>query len=260
LGQLGNGSLTDALTPVQVDGLTNVVAIAAGGFHSLALKGDGTVWAWGYGGYGQIGNSTYSGASALTPVMVDDLSGIGSVAAGEYHTVTAPSGNVAPTASFTHACTDLDCTFTDESTDSDGTIASWSWTFGDGATSVGQNPTHTYGAGGTYTVGLTVTDNDGATDTASQDVTVTAPNPGGIELSLSGYKVKGVNTVDLTWSGTAGSNVDIYRIGAPTSPLITTADNGSYTDSTGEKGGRTYTYQVCEAGTSTCSDLVTIIF
>ena len=41
---------TQRLTPVQVNGLTNVVGVAAGVYHSAALKSDGTVWAWGYNG------------------------------------------------------------------------------------------------------------------------------------------------------------------------------------------------------------------
>src|SRR5207247_5991696 len=68
-------------------------------------------------------------------------------------------GNQAPVASFNQSCTDLTCNFTDTSFDSDGTIASRSWTFGDGGTSTAANPSHTYATGGTYTVTLTVTDN-----------------------------------------------------------------------------------------------------
>jgi len=84
------------------------------------------------------------------------------------------TGNQAPTASFTSSCTNLACTFTDASTDADGTIASRSWAFGDGGTSTATNPSHTYAAGGTYTVTLTVTDNAGATGTTTRTVTVAA--------------------------------------------------------------------------------------
>ena len=66
---------------------------------------------------------------------------------------------------------ELVATFTDTSTD-DGTVSSWSWDFGDTNTSTDQNPEHTYAAPGTYAVQLIVTDDLGATDTTSQDVTV----------------------------------------------------------------------------------------
>ena len=66
-----------------------------------------------------------------------------------------------------------------------------------------------------------------------------------------------MHTVDLSWSGAAGSNVDVYRNG---SVVATTANDGAYTDSTGNKGGAVYDYEVCEAGTSTCSGTVTVVF
>lgn len=168
-----------------------------------------------------------------------------------------PPPNNPPTASFTHSCSGLTCTFTDTSTDSDGTVANRTWNFGDGSSSSTQNPSQTYGGTGTYTVLLTVTDNDGATDTTSQSVIVTAPSAG-ISLSASGRKVKGVNTVDLSWSGAVGGNVNITRNSAP---LVTTANDGAYTDGTNSKGAASYTYQVCETGpTPTCSNTAQVIF
>src|SRR5206468_6998016 len=81
-----------------------------------------------------------------------------------------------PTAAFTSSCTALTCSFTSTSSDPDGSIAAYSWTFGDGATSTAQNPSHTYAAGGTYTVTLTVTDNQSATGSTAKTVTVAAAN------------------------------------------------------------------------------------
>ena len=81
-------------------------------------------------------------------------------------------GNTAPIANFGFTISRLTANFTDTSTDSDGTIASRLWNFGDGTTSTAANPSHTYAAAGTYTVTLTVTDDDGATGSKSQIVRV----------------------------------------------------------------------------------------
>ncbi|WP_237706793.1 PKD domain-containing protein [Kribbella flavida] len=88
--------------------------------------------------------------------------------------VAAPP-NQLPVAQAGISCSNLDCTYSSAgSTDPDGTIQSYHWSFGDGATSVSPNPTHQYAAAGTYSVTLTVTDNSGGTGQRTQDVTVTA--------------------------------------------------------------------------------------
>ena len=102
--------------------------------------------------------------------------------------VTVTAANVAPTAGFSVSTTDLAAAFTDTSVDSDGTVAGWTWDFGDGNTSTQQNPGHTYAAAGTYTVTLTVTDNDGATNAASQPVTVTASGTTPIEVFFDSFE------------------------------------------------------------------------
>ena len=64
--------------------------------------------------------------------------------------------------------------------------------------------------------------------------------------------------MDLSWSGATSAMVDIYRDGG----VIATVPNntGNYTDSTGQRGKATFTYKVCEAGTNTCSNQVTVTF
>jgi PKD repeat protein len=79
--------------------------------------------------------------------------------------------------------------------------------------------------------------------------------PSGITLDAVGYKVKGKQQVDLTWSG-AGTSVDIYR----DSEVITTGTDGAHTDNIGVKGGGSYTYKVCEFETTNCSDPLTVVF
>ncbi len=163
--------------------------------------------------------------------------------------------NSPPTADFTYTTSELYVTFTDMSSDPDGTIT-WDWSFGDGKTSTAQNPIHTYAASGTYTVTLTVTDDGGASDSASKDVTV-SEGSGDITLTATGY-VRGINKkVDLEWSGASSSYVDIYREGGL---IATTENDGFYKDNLGRGGGGFYTYQVCEEGTDICSNEATVIF
>ena len=91
----------------------------------------------------------------------------------------SPPANVPPVANFSDSISGLTVNFTDSSTDSDGSIASRSWNFGDGSTSTATNPSHTYSAAGAYTVSLQVTDNSGATNTKTQSVTVSSGGGGG---------------------------------------------------------------------------------
>ncbi len=120
-------------------------------------------------------------------------------------------GNQSPTASFTLSCTDLICSFNGStSSDPDGSISNYAWTFGDGTTGAGATVSKTYASSGTRTVSLTVTDNGGATGSASQSVTVTEPSSGGIDLAVTMSKVRGANIANLSWSG-AGGNVDVFE-------------------------------------------------
>ena len=88
-GQLGDGTTTTRLRPVQVPGLHGVVAVAAGTVHSLALTADGTVWAWGSNAYGQLGGGTT--AARLAPVPVPGLTGVVAVSAGALHSLVVRS-------------------------------------------------------------------------------------------------------------------------------------------------------------------------
>ncbi|MDA8417704.1 MAG: fibronectin type III domain-containing protein [Desulfobacteraceae bacterium] len=89
VGQLGLGSISPALglSPALVPGLDNVTAIAEGRSYSLALKGDGTVWAWGDNSAGQLGLGAGSPVSVLSPTQVPGLSKVRSIAAGWWNTV-----------------------------------------------------------------------------------------------------------------------------------------------------------------------------
>jgi alpha-tubulin suppressor-like RCC1 family protein len=89
-GQLGMGiSGADIFNPVQVSGLSGIIAIAGGMNHSLALKSDGTVWAWGYNSTGQLGNGTTN--DSYSPVQVTGLSSVTAIAGGYYHSLVLRS-------------------------------------------------------------------------------------------------------------------------------------------------------------------------
>jgi alpha-tubulin suppressor-like RCC1 family protein len=81
-GELGDGTNTQRFTPVQVRSLTGVITqVAAGGRFSLALRSDGTVWAWGRNDHGQLGRGTVSDHEA-TPARVAVLNHVTKISAG----------------------------------------------------------------------------------------------------------------------------------------------------------------------------------
>jgi PKD repeat protein len=91
-----------------------------------------------------------------------------------------PAENVAPTAEFSVNCQDLTCTFdASRSSDSDRTITSYLWDFGDGGMGSGTSLSHEYSSAGTFTVSLTVTDDDGAIGDASGTANAVDPGTGG---------------------------------------------------------------------------------
>lgn len=84
-GQHGTNSTTDSPAPVPVVNLDGAIAVTAGERHSLALRGDGTVWAWGANGAGQLGNNTSLDSSIPGPV--NNLTGVKAIAAGQNHSL-----------------------------------------------------------------------------------------------------------------------------------------------------------------------------
>ncbi|MEX2423118.1 MAG: S8 family serine peptidase [Acidimicrobiia bacterium] len=122
------------------------------------------------------------------------------------------------------------------------------------------------GTGGSFSATLsdgehviTAATTDSASQNGSDTVTITVgdePEPpgDGIALSVSAYKVRGLQKADLTWTGATSTNVDVRRDGAV---VATVANSGAYTDNIDQRGGGSYTYQICEAGSSVCSNEVT---
>jgi hypothetical protein len=114
-------------TPVQVASLDSVVAIASGWVHSLALKADGTVWAWGYNGEGELGDGTDT--TRFTPVQVSGLASIIAITGADTHSLALRS---------------------------DGTV--WSWggnvagQLGDGTTTQRRTPVQVLGLAGVTSI------------------------------------------------------------------------------------------------------------
>ncbi|HSX62771.1 MAG TPA: collagenase [Tahibacter sp.] len=184
---------------------SDAVAEAAAGTHALSTifqndydSGTNRVYRWGYlavrfmfekhrgdvsGILGHFRPGNYTGYATF-------MNGIGARYDTEFRSFLAcvanPDGsgcsggtNVPPVANFSFAANGLAVTFTDASSDSDGSVVSRSWSFGDGSTSTATNPGKTYAAAGSYTVTLAATDNRGATHSVSKTVTVAAPPTGG---------------------------------------------------------------------------------
>jgi PKD repeat protein len=192
------------------------------------------------------------GGHTINAQATDSASNVGSDSNG----VTVDNLNDPPVATFTYNCTQLTCDFdASGSYDPDGSIVSYAWNFGDSSSGSGVTPSHTFAAGGTYAVVLTVTDDESATDDEQQNVTVsdTVPTLYVADIAMSGKKagpnrsatavvtiheVGGVPaegaTVYGTWSGLYSDSVS----------GVTLAD-GTVTFNSGKvKSGGTFTFTV----------------
>jgi PKD repeat protein len=194
-------------------------------------------WEFGDGATASATNvsHTYSGPGIydITLIVTDDD--------GAKHSRTrqiavsgAPPSNQKPTANFSYSCTNLQCSFQDGSSDSDGIVVSRSWNFGDGSNSSATNPSHTFASAGTYNVTLTVVDDDGANDSLTRQVTVSTggSNPvanfvfdcTGNVCSFRDTSTDADGTiVDWVWTFASG------RTSRLPTPNHTFANNGSHT-------------------------------
>ncbi|MBA2472065.1 MAG: PKD domain-containing protein, partial [Pseudonocardiales bacterium] len=143
-----------------------------------------------------------------------------------------PAKNVGPSAKFSFKCAALSCEFDDSSTDADGQVMAWSWSFGDNlGTSTEKNPSYTFGGPGTYGVSLTAGDDSGATTALTKQVTVSNP----VVTSLScvdGTAPGGFAACKLTLEAPAGYKVvlnqhsctahgNVFRITEPVLDTLT---------------------------------------
>ncbi len=183
---------------------------------TASTDGDGTIaaYAWDFGD-GQTSTAASPNHSYASPgsyqvrlTVTDDDGDSDSVT----KTVTATANSV-PTAAFTSSTNGLAASFNGtSSTDPDGTIASYAWTFGDGTTSTAASPVHTYAAAGTYSVKLTVTDDDGATDDVTQSVSVSVPVGPLAEDAFGRTVTDGWGTADTGGAWTRYGTASIFSV------------------------------------------------
>lgn len=164
--------------------------------------------------------------------------------------------NEAPTASFTSSVTGYNASFTSTSTDPDGDVVTSAWDFGDGSTGTGATATHEYAEAGTYSVVLTVTDNDGAQSSATQSVEVLEAGDGFPLIVKKAVKsAKGKVRVILKWSETTNSHFIILRDGVE----IGTTERRRFRDSFKDIDADNLKYQICDADGG-CSVTKTVTF
>jgi hypothetical protein len=114
---------------------------------------------------------------------------------------------------------------------------------------------------GTHLLTASVTDSGNLSASRTVTVVVTASvaqAPGSTAtLSVRGYKLRGRDAVDLSWSGLSATSVDVFRNGAR---IWSSSNSGGMTDNLGTRGGGSFTYQVCAAGSTTCTNQASVTF
>lgn len=151
------GTVLASANPVDALNATLSFNVPLAGTYYLSVQGTGKgdPLSTGYSSYGSVGQYAL-GVSFYTP---------GNTAPTAAISATPTSGTAPLTVSFSGA----------GSSDPDGSIAGWEWTFGDGTSATGVTTSHVYGTAGTYTAQLRVTDNGGLSATSAVTVTVGAP-------------------------------------------------------------------------------------
>lgn len=142
----------------------------------------------------------------------------------------------------------------------DVAVVSYEWYENAALIATGVSPVLDFSIGD-HPLTLVVKDAEGLQGSDNVLISVVAPLPPPppvvISLSTLGYKVKGWEYVDLSWSGATTAQVDVFRNGTK---IITTDNDGAYTHTLNARGGGTYTYKVCETGGGACSNDSVVVF
>lgn len=200
---------------------------------------DGTVvgYSWDFGdsetGSGATPSHVYGSAGTYTvKLTVTDNAGATNSSSQPVQ-VVAPPVNVKPVASFTSDVNGLTANLTSTSTDSDGEIVSYEWNFGDGQTGTEASVAHKYAAAGSYTVRLTVTDDDGGSTSVTKSVTVSAPAAGNV-APIAAF-TSAANGLAVAFDGTGSTDTDgtvsayLWDFGdGTTDPVTTSSASHSY--------------------------------
>jgi YD repeat-containing protein len=226
---------------------------------------DGSIvsYAWNFGDGGGTGSGvapthvyTVAGTYNVTVTVTDNSGATASAAA----TATAIAANQPPVANAGgpySGVTGSSIQFNGSAShDSDGSIVSYVWNFGDGGTGSGVAPTHVYATAGTYNVSLTVTDNNGATASATASATVTVPNQPPAANAGGAYSGLTAQTINFNGGGSSDSDGRIVSYswtfgdggtGSGAAPLHSYSAVGTYTvsltvtDNLGAQGSATTT-------------------
>jgi PKD repeat protein len=225
-----NAAPTAAITATPTSGKAPLTVALDG---SGSRDSDGTIasytWSFSDGSPSLTGVAvsktfTTAGNVTVTLTVADNRGATGTATRGI--SVTA---NAAPTATFTatpiSGRAPLTVSFdASGSTDADGTIASYAWTFGDTGTGTGATPQHTYNTDGTFTATLTVTDNEGATGTFSRVITV-APPVGSVSVTVkdtNGVGIAGAAVVATVGGASRSGTTDASGVALVTNVLVGT--------------------------------------
>ena len=217
-GLLGASDITYSATPLQVPGLSDVVAIAVGDAHVLAMRADGTLLAWGGNASGELGDGTLQ--NRIEPRLVTGPGGSGDLnllrpAPTVFNRL--PQAQISLDVASGRAPLSVTASVRN-ATDPDGTITAYYWTSGAGQQATGPSATFVYTQAGTYQIDLLIEDNSGARGHAAARLVVA---PAGAAVAASPKVAMGYNgsmalTNDgriLTWG--AQENLGAYDSSQP---------------------------------------------